>query len=247
MRYHRQILMPQIGEEGQKKLTQARVAVIGTGGLGSAVLYYLAAAGVGTLSLFDSDTVELSNLNRQIIHWEQDIGRKKVASAAEKLSAFNTATIIHTYDVLLTRENANNFLQDHDVIVSCVDNKNTRFLLAQVGLELAIPVVEGGVEGLSGFQMNTKRDYACIGCLWGKEIQQAGELPIVGVIAGHIGTVQATQAIKIILNQHAHACFGKLWTFNLDAMHFETFDIPRDPNCPICGSFYTEVSSEEKG
>lgn len=240
MRYHRQILLPQIGEAGQKKLEQARVAVVGVGGLGSAVLYYLSAAGVGTLTLVDSDTVELSNLNRQIIHWEQDIGRKKVFSAEEKLRAFNTTTNIQSHDILLTHENAQSILQGHDVIVSCVDNKSTRYLLAQIGLELSIPIVEGGVEGFSGFQLNTKKGFACVGCLWGNEEQQAVDLPILGVTAGHIGTVQGAQVIHLILKPHIDQLYGKLWTFNLNTMHFETFHVDRNPDCPICGKFYTE-------
>lgn len=238
MRYFRQIALHQIGEKGQRTLSQARVAIVGAGGLGSAVLYYLSAAGVGTLSLYDSDTVELSNLNRQIIHWEQDIGRKKVLSVAEKLHSFNSSTSIHTHDIHLTSQNALDSLREHDVIVSCVDNKSTRILLAQIGIQLSIPVVEGGVNGLSGFQLNTKKGFACIGCLWGSEEKQTGTLPVLGVIAGHVGTVQASQTIQIILNPHSNQFFGKLWTFDLETMLFQTFPIRRNPACPICSEYY---------
>lgn len=239
MRYQRQLSLPGIGDEGQNKISTARVAVVGIGGLGSAVLYYLAAAGVGTISLFDSDIVELSNFNRQIIYSEQDIGKRKVESAADRIRHFNSEITIKPHDVRITHYNALELLGEHDVIVSCVDNRRTRYLLVDIGLRFSIPLVEGGVEGFSGFQLNTKRGFACIGCLWGNEGNKKVDIPILGVTAGHIGIMQAAQTLEIIISPKSDRLFGKLWTSDLHQMSLETFPIDRNPDCPICGRFYS--------
>ena len=234
MRFNNQL--PLIGTEGQQKLKEAKVAVVGLGGLGSSALYYLAAAGVGTIGIFDNDRVQLSNLNRQILHDEEDIGKLKVESAKDKIRQFNSEIIINAFPILLTESNCLGYLENYSIIVSCVDNKKTRSLLTKAALNLNIPVVEGGVNRFSGFQLTTKRGYACIGCIWQTETNEK-PTEILGVTPAVIGSLEATQTIKIILGNE-EGLFGSLITMDLLKMEFNNLKVPRDPNCPICGNFY---------
>lgn len=237
MRYSRQIPIPNLGPEGQEKLSASRVAVIGSGGLGSPVLYYLAAAGIGEITFADGDSVEESNLNRQFIHWEHDIGRLKADSAAEKLQAFHSGIKINAIPSRITEENAVSVLTGYQVIVDCVDNVKSRYVIQRAGLQLEIPVVEAGVREYYGFQMNSRRGSACLGCLWGSPEESRGGTPVIGAVAGVIGSLQAVQAIKIILGSDDEL-YGKAYMYDLLSMSFDTIEVKRDPLCPICGDLY---------
>ncbi|MFQ3620832.1 MAG: HesA/MoeB/ThiF family protein, partial [Spirochaetales bacterium] len=149
-RYFRQLLLPGVGEEGQQKLQQARVLVIGTGGLGSPVLYYLAAAGVGTLGFMDDDQVEITNLQRQILHWEKDLNQPKSRSALEKLQAFNSSLQYEPYSLRLTEQNAQDFIPKYDLVIAAVDNNETRALINQMCYFYKIPWIDGGIREFVG-------------------------------------------------------------------------------------------------
>lgn len=234
MRYERQVMMDEIGTSGQKHLESAKVAVVGAGGLGSAVLYYLAAAGIGEITVIDYDFVELSNLNRQIIHWEKDIGRAKVFSAKEKMEAYNSSLTIHAKSVRLNDENAEVLLDGHQVLIDCVDNVETRLIVNKWGNRLNIPIVEGGVQGYTGFVMNIKRHEACLCCIWGDLKNTSGTKPVLGAAAGIIGSLQAMQCIKILTVNDQDA-YSKMWVFDFMSMNLQSIEVQRGVNCPICG------------
>ncbi len=237
MRYARQILIPDFGEEGQERIVAAKAVVIGSGGLGSPVLYYLAAAGVGEITIIDDDAADMTNLNRQVLHWERDLGRMKAESAKEKLSSFNSGITYHTHTERVTEENAHMLLSGHDVIVDCVDNVHTRMTVNRTGMLLDIPVVEAGINAYTGFQMNIRRGDACLGCFWGNPAEPSGPVPVLGAVAGVIGSLQALQAVKIILGQD-EGLYSKVWLSDLEAMSLDTLSVERDPDCPICKGLY---------
>ncbi|MFA4646354.1 ThiF family adenylyltransferase [Pyrococcus kukulkanii] len=196
-RYDRQIML--FGVEGQEKLKRAKVAVVGVGGLGSPVAYYLTAAGVGTILLIDEQTPELSNLNRQILHWEEDLGRNpKPLSAKWKLERFNSDVRIETFVGKLTQENVHEVLKNVNIIVDCLDNFETRYLLDDYAHERGIPLVHGAVEGLYG-QVTT--------IIPGKtrrlreifpKVRKKGKFPILGATAGIIASIQVAEVVKLI-------------------------------------------------
>ncbi|ASJ15716.1 adenylyltransferase [Thermococcus chitonophagus] len=196
-RYDRQIML--FGVEGQEKLKRAKVAVVGVGGLGSPVAYYLTAAGVGTILLVDEQTPELSNLNRQILHWEEDLGKNpKPISAKWKLERFNSDVRIETFVGKLTGENIHEVLKDVDVIVDCLDNFETRYLLDDYAHKRGIPLVHGAVEGLYGqvttiIPGKTKRLKEIF-----PKVRKKGKFPILGATAGVIASIQVTEVVKLI-------------------------------------------------
>jgi len=233
-RYRRQIGLPGLGEEGQTKLKKAKVAVAGAGGLGSPVCFYLAAAGIGTLKIIDEDRVELSNLNRQILHWTGDLGKSKTESAAAKIQAFNPQIRVETESARITKEKALTLFQGFDVIVDAVDNLETRYILNKTAIENNIPLIHGAVSGMEGRLMTIlPGKTACLGCLYqGVTLNQIP--PVIGATAGVIGSLQATEAIKYITG------LGKLMTDELliyDGLNlrFTTLKITRDPACLHCG------------
>ncbi|WP_456365344.1 ThiF family adenylyltransferase [Thermococcus sp.] len=196
-RYDRQIML--IGEEGQEKLKAATVAVAGVGGLGSPVAYYLTAAGIGRIILIDSEKPELSNLNRQILHWEEDLGkRSKSESAAWKLKRFNSDVEVIARAERLTAENVGRVVGDADVVVDCLDNFETRFLLDDFAAEKGIPLVHGAVEGTYGqvttiVPGKTRRLREVF-----KNVRRSGKFPIIGATAGVVGSIQAMEVIKLL-------------------------------------------------
>ncbi|ASI99492.1 ThiF family adenylyltransferase [Thermococcus celer] len=197
-RYDRQMMI--LGVEGQEKLRRAKVAVVGVGGLGSPVAYYLTAAGVGTLLLVDEQTPELSNLNRQILHWEEDIDRNpKPLSAKWKLRRFNSGVEIETFVGRLTAENVDEVLRDVDVVVDCLDNFETRFLLDDYVQKRGIPLVHGAVEGTYG-QVTTivPGKTRSLREVFPNVREKKGKFPIIGATAGVIGAVQAMEVIKLL-------------------------------------------------
>lgn len=197
-RYDRQIML--FGTEGQEKLKRAKVAVVGVGGLGSPVAYYLAAAGVGTLLLIDEQEPELSNLNRQILHWEEDVARNpKPLSAKWKLERFNSDIKIETFVGRLSEDNVDEVLEGVDVIVDCLDNFETRFLLDEYSQRKGIPLVHGAVEGTFG-QVTTivPGKTKSLREIFPSVKEKSGKFPIIGATAGVIGSIQAIEVIKLL-------------------------------------------------
>ena len=201
-RYQRQIKLPQVGTAGQEALGAAKVLVVGAGGLGSPVLYYLAAAGVGTLGVIDGDSVDVSNLNRQIIHWERDLGRAKVSSASEKISQFNSDTVLYEYPVKMDREKALALIPEYDLVIAAVDNMEARLIINEICYKLGKPWIDGGIRDFFGTVCSFHPPAGpCYHCLYGsRKIPEEREIPVVGTISGVIGALQAQEAIKLILN-----------------------------------------------
>jgi len=233
-RYDRQIMIRGLGEDGQEKLKRAKVIIAGSGGLGSAASVYLVAAGVGTIRIVDHDRVELSNLNRQVLHWGKDIGRNKVDSAAEKLSQLNQGVKIESVEEMINEANIQRLVAGFDLIVDAMDNLPTRYLLNKAAIENHIPLVHGAVYGFEGRAMTIiPGKTACLRCVYRGIIPQE-KFPVIGVTPAVIGCLQATEVIKYI------AGIGKLLTNRLLVydglnMKFTELIAKRDPNCEHCG------------
>lgn len=233
IRYDRQIMIKGIGETGQEKLKQARVVIAGSGGLGSPIAIYLAAAGVGTIRIIDHDTVELSNLNRQVLHWDNDIGRRKVESSAEKLQQLNRYLTIEAISETITEDNVSRLIAGSDLIVDGMDNLPTRYLLNKAAISNKIPFIHGAVYGLEGRVLTViPGKSACLKCVY-RGLLPPEKFPVIGVTPAVIGCIQATEAIKYIVG------IGKLITDRLliyDGlnMKFTELTVRRDPNCEHC-------------
>jgi adenylyltransferase/sulfurtransferase len=230
--YSRQIMM--IGEDKQEKLKKANVLVAGCGGLGSPVLNYLTVAGIGHIRLADRDTVELSNLNRQILHWHRDIGKAKSQSAKEKLEKLNPHIQVEAINTEINPENAEELVEGTDVIVDALDNYDTRILLNRVAIKKSIPLVHGAVHGFHG-QLTTiiPGKTPCIECLI-PEKPPHETFPILGCTAGVVGTMQANEVIKYLLGEEGlHTGHIVMWDGKNGTL--EKMKICRRPNCPECG------------
>ena len=238
-RYSRHLLLPEVGEEGQRKLLDARVLVLGAGGLGSPAALYLAAAGVGTLGLVDDDTVELSNLQRQLLHGTDRVGLSKTESARWRLNDLNPGVNIVTHEVRLDASNALEVMKDYDVIVDGTDNFPTRYLVNDASLHLRTPVVHGSIFRFEGqAAVFTPYEGPCYRCLF--RLPPPPELApncavagVLGVLPGIIGSLQAMEAIKLILGL-GESLTGKLLTYDSLDQSFITLNLPRDPECPAC-------------
>jgi molybdopterin/thiamine biosynthesis adenylyltransferase/rhodanese-related sulfurtransferase len=243
-RYSRHFLLSEVGEEGQARLLDARVLIIGAGGLGAPVAYYLAAAGVGTLGLVDFDKVERSNLQRQIIHTEERLGMLKTQSAAVALRALNPEVQVVEHNLRLDSSNAEAVLSDYDVIVNGCDNFPTRYLVNDVAVFLGKPLVDGGIFRFEG-QVTTMVPGAspCYRCRYPsppppEEAPSCAEAGVLGVLPGLVGLVQATEVVKLILGI-GDSLSGRLLHVDALAMEFREFRIRKDPNCPVCGEHPT--------
>jgi molybdopterin/thiamine biosynthesis adenylyltransferase len=233
-RYRRQLSLNDFGEIGQEKLKQARVFIAGAGGLGSPALIYLAAAGVGTIRIVDSDAVELNNLNRQILHWTRDIGRPKIDSAAEKLRLLNPEVKIETLQVKIDEDNLDNLISGFDLIIDAVDNLATRYLLNKYAVSNDIPFIHGAVYGFEGRAMTViPGKSACLMCLY-RGVTLSGKPPVIGVTPGVIACIQATEAIKLILGI-GNLLQDRLLAYDGLNMKFIEVKVARDPSCPHCG------------
>ena len=234
-RYDRQIMIGEIGEEGQEKLKRSRVFIAGAGGLGSPIAIYLTAAGVGMIRMVDHDHVALSNLNRQVLHWEEDVGRKKVDSAREKLRNLNRAVEIEAIAETITEGNVSKLVSGCDVIVDAMDNLPTRYVLNRCAVETGLPFFHGAVNGFEGRVMTViPGKTACLRCMYRGPVPQE-KFPVIGVAPAIIGTIQATEVIKYLLG------IGKLLTNRLliyDGLKvtFSEFTINKNPDCDQCGS-----------
>ena len=235
-RYDSQIMIGEIGQEGQEKLKRSRVVIAGTGGLGSPIALYLVAAGIGMIRIIDHDRVVLSNLNRQILHWEEDIGEKKVDSARTKLRKLNSAVEIEAIPETITENNVSTLMDGCEVIVDAMDNLPTRYILNQCAIEKNIPFFHGAVTGFEGRAMTIlPGKTACLRCMYRGPIAQE-KFPVVGVAPAVIGVIQATEVIKYLLG------IGRLLTNRLliyDGLNitFSEFIINKNPNCDHCGSY----------
>jgi len=239
-RYSRQIILPEIGGVGQKKIMQAKVLLIGCGGLGSPCAYYLAGAGVGKIGLVDSDAVELNNLQRQIVHFTKDIGRQKTESAKEKLESINRDIEVVTHPVRLTSENIMDIIKGYDIIVDGSDNFPTRYLVNDACVLLNKPFSHAGILRFDG-QATTiiPHQGPCYRCLFPEPpppgmIPSCQEAGILGAVAGILGVVQATEVLKYILGK-GELLVGKLLVFNALQMSFRKLNIQQNNNCPVCG------------
>jgi molybdopterin/thiamine biosynthesis adenylyltransferase len=243
-RYDRQIRIYGFGREGQEKLKKAKVFIAGAGGLGSPAAIYLAAAGIGTIRIADHDTVELSNLNRQVLHWAENIGAKKADTAAAKLRKFNPGIKIETFSETITEANVLQLVADADLIVDAMDNLPTRYLLNRAAIAKGIPFIHGAVYGFEGRAMTVlPGKTACLNCLYHGAAVPKEKFPVIGVTPAVIGCIQATEVIKYITG------LGELLTdrlLNYDAlrMKFTEFKINRDPNCECCGKASKKVKKQ---
>lgn len=241
IRYHRQLILKEIGLEGQSKLKSSKVCVCGVGGLGSPILYYLAAAGVGTLGIVDYDVVKLSNLNRQILHSSDDLETLKTVSANEKLSRLNPNVKIIEHRVELSSENIDEIFNQYDVIVDAVDTIQVRYLISDTCYRLKKPLVEGAVVGFSGILTTIIPDVTpCYRCLYpmdneNNEYPTCNEIGILGAITGVIGSLQALEVIKYITGA-GDCLLGKLLTFDGLDLEFQEIPIIKNEECKLCGS-----------
>jgi sulfur-carrier protein adenylyltransferase/sulfurtransferase len=242
VRYSRHLIMPEVGPQGQRRLNSARVLCIGAGGLGSPAALYLAAAGVGTIGIVDFDSVDLSNLQRQLLHGTRDIGRKKVESARERLKNINPNVQIELHDCRFTSANAEDLIGRYDIVVDGSDNFATRYLSNDVCVWAKKPNIYGSVFRFDG-QITVFAPHLggpCYRCLF-PEPPPAGSVPscaeagVLGVLPGIVGTTQATEAIKLIIGV-GESLVGRLLHLDALKMKFREFKVRRDPECPVCGS-----------
>jgi sulfur-carrier protein adenylyltransferase/sulfurtransferase len=243
-RYARHLILPEVGEEGQRKLKAARVLCVGTGGLGSPLALYLAAAGVGTLGLVDFDVVDASNLQRQIIHSTADIGRKKLDSAAEKLKALNPNLNVIKHDTLLSSANALDILKDYDVIADGTDNFPTRYLVNDACVLLGKPNAYGSIFRFEGqASVFATKDGPCYRCLYPEPpppglVPSCAEGGVLGILPGLVGVIQATETIKLILGIGT-TLVGRLLLVDALNMRFRELKLRKNPECPVCGAHPT--------
>ncbi|HVC35358.1 MAG TPA: molybdopterin-synthase adenylyltransferase MoeB [Chloroflexota bacterium] len=239
-RYHRHLIMPQVGSRGQKKLLNARVLLLGAGGLGSPAALYLAAAGVGTIGIVDFDTVDLSNLQRQVLHRTNSVGRLKVDSAADTLNDINPGVNIVKHAVALRSDNAFEILDNYDIIVDGTDNFPTRYLVNDAAVMTGKTVVHGSIFQFDG-QVTVFKPGAgpCYRCLFPAPpppgaVPNCAEAGVLGVLPGIVGCIQAVETMKLILDE-GEPLIGRLLMFDALAMEFSEVKIRRDPQCPVCG------------
>lgn len=245
-RYARQLQLPQVGEAGQAKLSSARVALLGAGGLGAPAALYLAAAGVGQLTLIDDDRVERSNLHRQVIHADARVGMHKTESARIALAALNPRVQVDIRNERLQADNVERLLGGHDLVIDGADNFPARYLVAAASQRLKLPMIYGAVERFTG-QVSVfdprRADSPCYRCLFPEppsaaEAPNCSEAGVLGVLPGIVGLLQATEALKMILGI-GEPLVGRLLAFDALAMRFRETRLPRDPGCPGCGSHVT--------
>jgi len=239
-RYSRQIILPNVGGKGQEKLLNAKVLIIGAGGLGSPCTLYLASAGIGKIGIVDSDKVELNNLQRQILHSTEDVGRPKVDSARDRLNGINQDVEIIPYNLRLTSENILDIIKDYDIIVDGSDNFPTRYLVNDACIISNKPLSHGGIFRFDGQAITIlPRESACYRCLFPEPpspglVPSCQEAGILGAVAGIIGTIQANEVLKYVL-EIGNLLTGKLLVFNALDSNFRQVRVPKDTKCPVCG------------
>jgi adenylyltransferase/sulfurtransferase len=241
LRYSRHLMLPGVELEGQKRIRAARVLLIGAGGLGSPTALYLAAAGVGTLGIVDFDTVDLSNLQRQVLHGTSDVGRPKIDSARDRIVDLNPHVVVETHRVQLTSANALQILGGYDIIVDGTDNFPTRYLVNDACVMLGKPNVYGSIFRFEGqASVFSSGEGPCYRCLFPHPpppglVPSCAEGGVLGVLPGLVGTIQATETLKVILGV-GDTLAGRLLIIDTLGMRFHTVRVPRDPKCPACGT-----------
>ncbi len=239
-RYHRHLILRNFGEEGQKKLLNSKILVIGVGGLGSPVLLYLAAAGVGTIGIADDDVVDVSNLQRQIIHFTTDVNLPKVDSAEQKINALNPDVTVIKYHKVIDAENILETIKKYHFVIDCTDNFSSKFLINDACVMAKIPYSHGGVMQYHGQTLTVIPDQtACYRCVYNEPPPadsniHASEIGILGVIPGILGTIQAAEAIKHIAGV-GNLLTNALMTFNAETMNFQKIKLKKQKACPLCG------------
>ena len=240
-RYSRHLILPGVGVDGQRRLKRARVLIVGAGGLGSPIAMYLAAAGIGHLGIVDSDVVDRSNLQRQILHGTSDIGRRKTDSAADRLVEINPNVDVTQFNATLTSANALEILAEYDIVVDGTDNFPTRYLVNDACVILGKPNVYGSIIRFEGqASVFSHEGGPCYRCLF-REPPPPGLVPncaeggVFGVVPGIVGSIQATEAIKLALGL-SETLSGRLLLIDVMRMRFRTIQIQRDPSCPACGT-----------
>ena len=232
-RYSRQIILPEIGENGQSKLSSSKAIIVGAGGLGSIVLYYLAAAGIGQIKIIDSDKVDITNLNRQLMHDEADIGKEKSISAMEKLQRFNSEINVTESSISLNTENINGHIFNCDIVVACVDNKKTRILLNSHCVNKNIPLIDGGINGFEGYVLTILPGITpCFSCLFPESKEISKPIGVIGAAVGVIGSMMALQTVKTLLGVKMDYF---LYYVDLMSLRILPMAYNKNPNCPICG------------
>jgi sulfur-carrier protein adenylyltransferase/sulfurtransferase len=251
-RYSRHLLLPEVGPDGQQKLLDAKVLLLGAGGLGSPAALYLAAAGVGTLGIVDNDEVDLSNLQRQVIHSSERIGVSKVESAEQTINALNPDVKVEKYPVRLGPDNIVEIISGYDIVVDGLDNFPTRYLLNDASVRLRIPVVSAAILGFEG-QLSVFKPYdgPCYRCLFpvpppAELAPSCGANGVLGVLPGTMGLLQATEVIKLILDE-GDPLIGRLLMYDALAASTTEVKVRRDPDCPICSRDPDEITDEELG
>jgi molybdopterin/thiamine biosynthesis adenylyltransferase/rhodanese-related sulfurtransferase len=246
LRYHRHLLLPEVGEAGQHKLLESRVLLIGAGGLGSPAALYLAAAGVGTIGIVDMDVVDASNLQRQVVHTLDRVGQPKVESAAETIHGLNPDVKVETYNTRLGADNILDIISSYDVVVDGADNFPTRYLLNDASLLADVPVVHGSIFRFEG-QVTVFKPYEgpCYRCMIPEPpppelAPSCAEAGVLGVLPGIVGSIQALEAIKLILGL-GNPLVGRLLAFDAMDETFREFKVRRDPKCPACGEDAGEI------
>jgi sulfur-carrier protein adenylyltransferase/sulfurtransferase len=241
LRYSRHLILPDVGVPGQEKLKAARVLLIGAGGLGSPAALYLAAAGVGTLGLVDFDNVDVTNLQRQILHGTKDVGRPKLQSARERIADVNPHVRLETYETALTSKNALDILSGYDIVVDGTDNFATRYLVNDACVLQGKPNVYGSIFRFEGqASVFALPDGPCYRCLFPEPpppglVPSCAEGGVLGVLPGLVGTIQATEAIKLIVGA-GEPLKGRLLLIDTLGMQFRTVNVRKDPTCPACGT-----------
>jgi adenylyltransferase/sulfurtransferase len=247
-RYSRHVIMDEVGPEGQAALLDSSVLVVGCGGLGSPVIQYLAAAGVGSLTLADDDAVERSNLQRQVVHADADVGRPKVESARDYVERLNPDIAVDARETRVTRENAEALVAGHDVVVDASDNFPTRYLLNDTCRLASLPLVHGAIYKFEGQATTLVSDGPCYRCLF-PEAPEPGTIPdcattgVLGVLPGTVGAIQATEAAKLVVGL-GEPLVGRLLFYDAAETTFETAEYRSRSSCPVCGDDAIESLSE---
>jgi adenylyltransferase/sulfurtransferase len=238
-RYSRHLIMPQIGSQGQRRLMNAKVLMLGAGGLGSPSAVYLSLAGVGTIGLVDFDVVDLSNLQRQILHQNDDVGRPKVISAKETINRFNPDVNVQLHETMLSAENAMEIISQYDVVVNGADNFPSRYLVNDACYLLGKPLVDGSILLFDGQATVYLPGKGCYRCLFPSppppgEVPSCAEAGVLGALTGLVGSIQAIEAAKLLLGI-GESLSSRLLLIDALTMEFRTVKIRRNPNCPLCG------------
>ncbi|OHD54641.1 MAG: adenylyltransferase [Spirochaetes bacterium GWF1_51_8] len=252
-RYSRHILLKDIGIEGQEKILDGRVMIIGAGGLGAPIALYLAAAGVGHIGIADFDKVELSNLQRQVIHFTGDIGKRKVDSAAEKMKAINPGVDVAVYGDYLNSRNIRDVIRDYDFVIDGTDNFASKFLINDACVFEGKPFSHGGILRFDGQTMTVLPGATpCYRCIFNSpppanSVPTCSQAGVLGPVAGMLGTIQATEALKFLTGA-GELLAGRLLIFDAKTMRFRTAEVRKNPKCPVCGDHptITELADGEQ-